>query len=559
MSVSSVAKRLGGLISRLRVDRRLPPPVTDLLTQSARVHRRSAADAVSSKLRRPRRNADTGELAASPQVARLGNRRVVVSEPLPRSLDEIGLRAADVVAAVLGEAAIPTFVVSRQADGLEFGVGLEDRAAAAAALVASLNGCWYVAYDDGGRSDIVALEDLGTDRRALRAREWNLFEAFGWGDRAVGDSAGCRLTFWSLGSSGQLEKIGTRGQSRFLESSETTIESVRGHEYPGRTAFPVGANFEFFDEPIDVVYTWVDGADATWQREFLTWRQRDGRETGHTAFDPARFTSRDEILYSLRSVWAYCGWVRRIYVVTSGQVPAWLRSDSRIRVVPHEEILPPEALPTFNSHAIEAVLHRIVGLSEHFVYFNDDMCVARPLRPEAFFTSNGLAKVFQSSALVPGAEDETTLAVDTGALRGRELLRERFGRVVSGKPYHAPYPLRRSVLERVEADFPEVFERTITSRFRAASDLSIAASFGQHYGLGLGSSVIGELATSYSNIESDRLALALSRIELADDLDAFCLNETHRTEGDHTKREARITAFFDRMYPIAAPWELPAW
>ncbi len=128
--------------------------------------------------------------------------------------------------------------------------------------------------------------------------------------------------------------------------------------------------------------------------------------------------SRDELRYSMRSVWANCGWARRIFVVTAGHTPScWLTNHPDVQVIDHSAILPADALPTFNSHAIEASLHRIPGLSEHFVYFNDDMLVGRPLRPEVFFTANGLARVFQGGARIPAEEDGDTLAVDTAAMQ----------------------------------------------------------------------------------------------------------------------------------------------
>ena len=222
-----------------------------------------------------------------------------------------------------------------------------------------------------------------------------------------------------MGTSGQLELVGTRGHERFDQHCGRTVETVDGCEYPGRSAFPVGSDLARMVEPIDIVYTWVDGADPSWQEAFRATAREHGRRVDEVALDPARYRSRDELRYSLRSVWAFCGWARRIHIVTAGQVPDWLVEDDWIRVVDHSGILPADALPTFNSHAIESALHHIDGLAEHFIYFNDDMLVGRSLRPDDFFTSNGLALVFQGGARVPGVEDDDTLAVDTAARRGR--------------------------------------------------------------------------------------------------------------------------------------------
>jgi hypothetical protein len=545
--------RLTGLVQRYRVDRRLPPSVLNLFTSAARLRLRNFVRRRAASLR-PVAGSDRDVSSAG--QARHGSRRIVTAGPLDRSLHDAGHGTARHLVDALTAAGVDMFVVARREDGLEFGIGLEDRGRALKILISALAApeVWLT-WEDGSRSGTVALTDAASSQSVSRARRWNIFTAYTWGDRAIGDSAGSRITFWEIGASGQRELVGTRGQERFHVESQRVPVFVDGHEYPGVATFPVGRTFEEFHGDVDIVYTWVDGDDPAWMADFNTWAERERHALLETAIDPARFRNRDELRYSLRSVWAYCGWARRIFVVTAGQVPGWLAQDERITVISHEDILPADALPTFNSHAIEAALHHIDGLAEHFIYFNDDMFVGRPVRPELFFTPNGLARVFQSTAHVHGAEFADTLAVDTGALRGRELLLERFGRVVSSKPLHSPYPLRRSVMERVEADFPGVVAQTAASRFRSPTDLSIAASFAQHYGLALGQAVLGDVRTEYVHVESGRLDWALDRIAFADDVDTFCINETRDTDADHTQREARLAAFFDEMFPVAAPWE----
>ncbi len=475
---------------------------------------------------------------------------------LDGSLLEKGHETAGAVVDVLSDEGVEVFAVARVDDGLRLGVMLEQRHRVLEILARRLGRPGVLlGWQDGGRSGLVPLAAAPRDRHVVRARSWNIFSAYSWGERVLGESAATEVTFWELGTSGQRELVGTRGQDRFHPESPRTPAVVDGRTYPGIATFPVGRNFEEFHGDIDIVYTWVDGDDPEWRSDFNRWAERERETLLDSAIDRARFHNRDELRYSMRSVWAYCGWVRKIFVVTSGQVPPWLATDERVQVVPHPEILAADALPTFNSHAIEASLHHIEGLSEHFIYFNDDMFIGRPTRPELFFTPNGLARVFSSSAYVHGSEFADTLAVDTAAIRGRELLLEHFGRVMSTKPLHSPYPLRRSVLDQVEAEFPDLVRQTQHSRFRSPSDLSIAASFGQHFALALGKAVPGELRTEYVHVESGRLKLALDRIELGDDVDSFCVNETLYTSADHAGRERRLAGFFDRMFPVAAPWE----
>ncbi|MGA9275683.1 Stealth CR1 domain-containing protein [Ilumatobacter sp.] len=475
--------------------------------------------------------------------------------PLSQSFFDLGHTTSAVVSNTLTAGGIDHFVVSRRGDGLEFGVALADRSAASAALDRIDAAGWYLMWADGGRSGFEPLDRRNTRRHVMRAREWNVFQAFAWGDQAVGVNQGAVISFWDRGSSGLLEKIGDRDQERFDERCPVTTEVVDGRPYPGRTAFPVGANLEHVADPIDIVYTWVDGADPDWREAFRATAREVGRSIDETALDPARYHSRDELKYSLRSVWAHCGWARTIWIVTAGQRPDWLGDDPRVRLVDHFEILPASALPTFNSHAIEAALHRIDGLAEQFIYLNDDMLIARSTRPEAFFTPNGLPLVFQSDARPPGVEDGDTLAVDTGALRGRELLAATFGRVATAKPYHSPYPLSRAAMVEMEQRFADIVAATQHSRFRASSDLSTAASFAQHYALATRRAVLGDIATEYVHVESGRLDWHLDRIRLDDRLLTYCINETHRDGGDHDDRERRITEFFEQMLPVGAPWE----
>lgn len=43
-----------------------------------------------------------------------------------------------------------------------------------------------------------------------------------------------------------------------------------------------------------------------------------------------------------------------------------------------------ETLLTFNTNAITARMHKIPGLSNKFVYFNDDMYILNPVKPTDF-------------------------------------------------------------------------------------------------------------------------------------------------------------------------------
>ncbi|MCD8085842.1 MAG: Stealth CR1 domain-containing protein [Clostridiales bacterium] len=135
-------------------------------------------------------------------------------------------------------------------------------------------------------------------------------------------------------------------------------------------------------EPIDFVVTWVDDSDPEWQRQ----RRRYQANPVENGDAPNRFRDWGLLRYWFRGVEAFAPWVHRVYFVTCGQRPDWLNvNHPKLTLVDHRDYIPLEHLPTFNSNVIELYLHRIPGLSEHFVLFNDDVYLTAPTRPEDFF------------------------------------------------------------------------------------------------------------------------------------------------------------------------------
>ena len=146
--------------------------------------------------------------------------------------------------------------------------------------------------------------------------------------------------------------------------------------------------------PVDLVYTWVNGNDPVWLEKRNS-HLGEARQYSSLSQGSALFSDNDELLYSLRSVEQYVPWARKIFIITDRQIPHWLNCNhEKIAIIDHTEIIPKEYLPTFNSHVIEAYLHNIPDLSEHFIYCNDDFFFTAPSQPGDFYTSNGLPYIF---------------------------------------------------------------------------------------------------------------------------------------------------------------------
>lgn len=141
---------------------------------------------------------------------------------------------------------------------------------------------------------------------------------------------------------------------------------------------------------IDFIITWVDMNDPQWQAEF---RQYSG-DKGNTrnGVSVARFRDNGWLRYWFRGVAQFAPWVRTIHFVTSSKLPDWLdTSNPKLHIVHHRDFIPERFLPTYNSVVIERYMHKIAGLSRHFVYFNDDFYIIRPVGIERFFL-NGLPR-----------------------------------------------------------------------------------------------------------------------------------------------------------------------
>jgi len=138
----------------------------------------------------------------------------------------------------------------------------------------------------------------------------------------------------------------------------------------------------------------ISGKSPTFKEASFVWDLTDYRHSEDIS--ASRFEDNDELRYSLRSVEKHAPWVRHIFIVTNGQIPSWLNlDDERVTVVPHSDIFANKShLPTFSSPAIESHLHRIPGLSDWFIYMNDDVLFGRDVWPDDFVTASGSQKVY---------------------------------------------------------------------------------------------------------------------------------------------------------------------
>jgi UDP-glucose 4-epimerase len=308
---------------------------------------------------------------------------------------------------------------------------------------------------------------------------------------------------------------------------------------------------------IDIVFSWVDGASLDWQRARA--KRMESYVVGEGDSAEARFRQIDELKYALRSVHLFAPWIRRIFIVTDSPVPAWLDEHPGVTIVRSEEFfVDPSVLPTHNSHAIESQLQHIPGLSEHFLYSNDDMFFGRPVGPEMFFSPGGLTKFIEATTRIGlGDSNPSRSGFENAARVNRRLLEQRFGKITTRHLEHAATPLRKSVLLEMEREFSDDFRRTSASAFRSATDISVTNSFYHYYALMTARAFVQTQArvkyvdtTTYDGLRE------LKRLLKRRSHDFFCLNDGSFPEIDAAERASAVLSFLDDYFPITAPWEV---
>ncbi len=254
---------------------------------------------------------------------------------------------------------------------------------------------------------------------------------------------------------------------------------------------------------VDIVITWVDGADPAWLAEKQACSEQfAGRfadfestlvVTGNDEINSAiRYRDWGTLPYLFRGIERFAPWARKIHFVTWGHVPEWLdTSNPRLNLVRHSDFIPAEYLPTFASPPIELNVNHIEGLAERFVLFNDDMFLLRGVPMERFF-KNGLPCDMARLTFVTASSVNHAVLNITEILNRRHnrrrvmrrdfckwyspkyglrnLLRTRilalwelFAGVVNS---HMPQPHLRSTFERMWEQEHDILDATCRAHFR---------------------------------------------------------------------------------------------
>jgi hypothetical protein len=273
--------------------------------------------------------------------------------------------------------------------------------------------------------------------------------------------------------------------------------------------------------PIDAVILWVDGSDPKLAEKRERYLALENKSVAHPGALPTRFASSNEIRYCVLSILKFAPFVRNIFIVTDGQDPG-LGNEIRerfpakagcLKIIDHTEIFRgyEEYLPTFNSSSILAMVWRIKGLSENFIYFNDDTILIRETAEEDWFI-NG-KPVLRGKWLLPPVRKIVGIAwkvlLNKHIRHNREYrpkisfyIRQWQSARLLGMRWryffhcHTAHPMRVSTLEEYFSANDALLKETVSYRFRDAVQL-LATSVAYHLEILGGNRNFGRLNLGY--------------------------------------------------------------
>ena len=327
--------------------------------------------------------------------------------------------------------------------------------------------------------------------------------------------------------------------------------------------------------PIDIVVLWVDGSDPAWRAERAHYRPELGTDSSD-----ARYREWGLFHYWFRRIELYAPWVRTVHLVTWGHLPPWLNtSHPKLHIVNHRDYIPAEYLPTFNANTIELNIHRIPGLAEHFIYFNDDMYLNSPTRPEDFFVE-GLpvdtavlhnVTISDTVSFMPylalnclGIINENFSKKEVMMRAKKKWFSPKYGKLALHNLYllpgvnfpgfrnfHACAPFLKSTLEEVWAKYPEILDATCRNRFRSRADVNQYVF--RYWQLAKGQFVPGKPHFAYLTIGEDDA----SAVEAALNNKHFkevCVNDDP-SGLNFAEEQLRFREIFDRQHPTPCSFE----
>ncbi|WP_304516459.1 Stealth CR1 domain-containing protein [Cecembia rubra] len=245
--------------------------------------------------------------------------------------------------------------------------------------------------------------------------------------------------------------------------------------------------------PIDVVIAWVDGNEPKHREKMNQYLPEKSRKQVFST-EATRFASAGEIKYCVLSILTFAPFIRKVFIVTDDQDPNlgpelekyFPQRKDDVLIVDHKVIFSgyESYLPTFNSSTIENMLWRIPGLSENFVYFNDDMFLIRPLKEEDWFINNEIVlrgTWLPSASVRHGLRKLKQLVIKNFEPKPSYNIKQWMSAKIMGFRWfyfgmdHTPCVMKKSILEDFYTNNPDLLISNISHRFRFHTQFNVAS------------------------------------------------------------------------------------
>lgn len=327
-------------------------------------------------------------------------------------------------------------------------------------------------------------------------------------------------------------------------------ESIEKNVILGNALSSVINPNSYDNTPIDLVVPYVNSNDANWKELFNKYVPNVIKEDSN---GKQRFRENLNFKYFFRGIEKYTPWINNVFLLvqSKSQVPDWLNTDN-VRVILHEEFIPYNYLPVFSSQAIEMFLHLIPGLSERFLYANDDIYFIGDLKPEDYFIGNKVRtsfKVASLSNILPLPLWQSAI-INSGLLVNKKETIELKNRGQYIVPMHSTRPYFKSKIIEVENLYKDKILNSI-SMFRESHNFTVYL-----YDLYLrrnGFTVDKTYGFNHYGSKSLRGLIANSLINPGV-YKVMCLNDSN--EELDLERESFITDRFDKKFPLKSKYEV---
>lgn len=291
---------------------------------------------------------------------------------------------------------------------------------------------------------------------------------------------------------------------------------------------------------MDIVITYVDGNDPVWKQDYEKYT--------NVPVMQKRFRDWGTLKYLLRGIEVNMPFIRNVYLVVShlSQVPQWV-DQAQLKIVLHSDIIPEEYLPTFNCNPIEMHLHRIEGLAEEYLYFNDDLYPLAPCRPEDFFRNGKGVLGFSRHFLASGMYKKICRNSDTHARKALGL-KPSFCFV---RPQHTCTPMFRSECEQLYSILEQDILASLT-RVRTSGNLNQYLFL--DYQLYKGRMTNERISNKHYSVAVASPEKLKSFI-LSPTRNLMCVNDVHLSEERYMKLRSAMIEAFELKFPQKSRFE----